>query len=157
MSEGSHKVMQSCTYGGNPLSCATGVAVLRYVEEHGLVARAGVMGERLLGKLKQQLDDVPCVAQVRGKGLFIGIEIVADKQSKEPFPASWDVTHRIEKAAFDNGLWILGGVTGLVDGVAGDHFEVLPPYTIEDEHVDFIAATLRQCILQVTSELPGQA
>lgn len=155
IANGSKAVMHSCTYGGNPLSCATGVAALNYIEAHNLVARAGEMGDRLMSKLEAGLGDVPYVGQVRGKGLFIGIEIVADRETKEPFPPDWGVTHRIEEETFENGLLILGGVTGLINGVGGDHFELLPPYTVEDEHLDFMVATVREAILKATSELPG--
>jgi adenosylmethionine-8-amino-7-oxononanoate aminotransferase len=154
MANGSKVVMHSSTYGGSPLSCATGVAVMDYIEEHDLVSRAGEMGKKLMGKLEEGLADLPCVGQVRGKGLFIGVEIVADKETKEPFPVDWNVTHRIEEEAFENGLLILGGVTGLVEGVAGDHFELLPPYVVEDEHLRFMVSTLRQSISKVVSELP---
>jgi adenosylmethionine-8-amino-7-oxononanoate aminotransferase len=154
IADGSKTVMHSSTYGGNPLSCATGVAVMNYIEEHDLVSRAGEMGNKLMGKLEEGLADLPCVGQVRGKGLFIGVEIVADKETKEPFPVDWNVTHRIEEEAFENGLLILGGVTGLVEGVAGDHFELLPPYVVEDEHLEFMVSTLRKSISKVVSELP---
>ena len=153
--QGSGRPMHSYTYGGNPLSCATGVAVLSYIEKHQLVARAAEMGARLRSELQVTLDGLPCVGQIRGLGLFIGVEIVADKQTMEPFPVEWNVTSRIEAQAFENGLLILGGVTGLIDGVAGDHFELLPPYIVEDEHLSFIADTLKESILQVLSRLPS--
>jgi adenosylmethionine-8-amino-7-oxononanoate aminotransferase len=154
IADGSQSVMHSCTYGGNPLSCATGVAVLNYIEQHDLVARAGEMGRRLIGKLKEGLEDLPYVGQIRGKGFFIGVELVADRETKEPFPANWNVTHRLEEEALKNGLLILGGVTGLIEGVAGDHFELLPPYIVQDEHLDFMVATVKKSVLKIVSELP---
>lgn len=81
--------MHSYTYGGNPLSCAAGIAVLRYIEEHDLVHRVAEMGDKLLLRLHAALDDLPWVGDIRGKGLFLGIEIVADKKSKSPFPPNW--------------------------------------------------------------------
>lgn len=63
------------------------------------------------------------------------------------------MTHLIESAALKNGLFILGGVTGLIDGVGGDHVELLPPYIIEDQHIDFIARTLRHTMESVISGL----
>jgi len=157
IADGSKTVMHSSTYEGNPLSCATGVAVLNYVEEHDLVSRAREMGKKLMGKLEEGLADLPYVGQVRGKGLFVGVEIVADKETKEPFPVDWNVTHRIEEEAFENGLLILGGVAGLIDGVAGDHFELLPPCVVEDEHLDFMVDTVRTAILEAVSELPANS
>jgi adenosylmethionine-8-amino-7-oxononanoate aminotransferase len=150
---GTRKPMHSYTYSGNPISCAAGLAVLNYIEKKNLVARAAEMGDRLFKKLHESLDDLPWVGEIRGKGLFAGIEIVQDKVTKAPFPAEYDVSHRIENEAFKNGLVILGGVAGMIDGVAGDHFELLPPYTIEDEHIDFIARTLRRTIETTISGL----
>jgi len=154
IADGSQNVMHSSTYGGNPLSCAVGIAVLNYIEEHNLVARAGEMGEKLLAKLEEELADLPCVGDVRGKGLFAGVELVADKETKAPFPPEWNVGYRVEIEALKNGLLILAGVTGLVDGAAGDHVELVPPYVIEDEHIEFIATTLRRSILNIIAELP---
>ncbi|MGA7768405.1 MAG: aminotransferase class III-fold pyridoxal phosphate-dependent enzyme [Candidatus Sulfotelmatobacter sp.] len=153
IADGTHKVMHSHTYGGMPLSCAAGAAVLQYIEKHDLITRAGVTGGKLLAKLQARLDDLPWVGDIRGKGLFIGIEIVADKESKTPFPPELDVTHRIEDVAFNHGLLILGGAPGLIDGVGGDHFELLPPYTIEDEHIEFIVGTLHQSLEAALSGL----
>lgn len=149
IAEGSKSVTHSCTYGGNPVSCAVGVTVLDYIEKHDLVSRAGEMGDRLLARLREGLTDLPYVGDVRGKGLFAGIELVQDKETKEPFPPEWDVGFKIELEAIKNGLLILAGVTGLIDGVAGDHLELVPPYIIEDEHIDFIVTTLRKSIEDV--------
>lgn len=153
LANGSRKVMHSYTYGGMPLSCATGVAVLQYIEKHDLVTRAGVTGGKLLEKLRDRLGPLPWVGDIRGKGLFIGIEIVADKKSKTPFPPEMDVTHRVEDVAFNNGLLILGGAPGLIEGVKGDHFELLPPYTTEDEHIEFIVSTLHRSLEATLSGL----
>jgi len=157
IAQGSQTVRHSSTYGGNPLSCAAGVAVLDYIEAHGLTARAAVMGRRLVDTLQQALGDLPYVGQVRGVGLFVGVELVADKETREPFPADWRVTHRLEQMTLEKGLLILGGVGGLIEGVDGDHFELLPPYTVEESHLDFIADTLRSAILEVISLLPADA
>jgi 4-aminobutyrate aminotransferase-like enzyme len=147
--------MHSCTFGGNPVSSAAGVAVLDYIEKNDLVSRAGQMGSKLLRRLADTISDLPCVGQIRGRGLFIGVELVRDKETKEPFPQEWQVTDRVVRRALDSGLVILGGVAGLLDGEAGDHFEILPPYVVEEEHIDFIATTLSQCLNHVITELPA--
>ena len=152
IADGSGRVSHSSTYGGNPLSCAVGLAVLDYIEEHGLVARAGDMGDRLIAALEEALLDIPYVGDIRGKGLFAGIELVMDKETKKPFPVEWDIGHRVEADAMKNGLLVLAGVSGLVNGAAGDHIELVPPYVIEDEHVEFIVSTLRDSILSVCGD-----
>lgn len=143
---GTKKPMHSCTFGGNPASCAAGLAVLNYIEQYDLVSQAGIMGDRLLDCLFHELGGLSCVGDIRGKGLFIGIELVADKRTKKSFPPELDVAHKIEKAAFEKGLLIMAGVPGLLDGIGGDHLEILPPYTIQDEHIDFITSVLRECM-----------
>ena len=152
IADGSGSVSHSSTYGGNPLSCAVGLAVLGYIEKHGLVARAGEMGDRLIAALEEALLDIPYVGDVRGKGLFAGIELVADKETKTPFPAEWDVGHRVEAEALKRGLLVLAGVAGLVNGAAGDHIELVPPYVIDDENVEFIVSTLRDSILTICED-----
>ena len=157
IASGTHKPMHSYTYGGNPIACAAGLAVLTFIEEHDLVTRAAEMGHQLLNKLHETLDDLPWVGDIRGRGLFIGIEIVRDKKTKIPFPPEWDVSHRIEDAAFKNGLLLLGGVAGMIDGGAGDHFELLPPYTIDGEHINFISRTLRHTLETTISTLEDRS
>lgn len=154
---GSGTVMHSYTYGGNPLSCAAGLATLEYIEQHDLVARAGRMGERLKGRLEELQEELPYVADVRGLGLFLGLELVADKETLEPFPSEWNVRHRVEEVAFGNGLLVLGGVTGLIDGHAGDHVELVPPYVIDDTHVDEMVDILHHSISEVVEELPSSS
>ena len=153
IAKGSQQLMHSYTYSGNPLSCATGVAVMQYIEEHDLVRRADMMGEGLLDMLREELGQLPFVGDIRGKGLFVGIELVADKETKEPFPAEWNVTVMVEEEAFENGLIVLGGVPGLIDGKAGDHIELVPPYIVEVDHLEFIVKTLKKSILSVVSKL----
>jgi len=111
------------------------------------------MGEKLLGTLREHLGDSPHVGDIRGRGLFIGLEIVSDKETRNPFPLEWNVTARIEEAAFERGLLVLGGVEGLIDGASGDHLELLPPYTIEDDHLDFIVHTLGESIKEVVGQI----
>jgi len=154
IASGSRTVAHSSTYGGNPLSCAVGLAVLNYIEEHDLVSRAGQMGAKLLASLERGLSDLPYVGEVRGKGLLAGVEIVADKDTKEPFPPEWNVSYKVEMEALRNGLLILAGAPGLIDGYAGDHVELVPPYVIEEEHIEFATTTLRDSILNVVAGLP---
>lgn len=154
MAQGSGSVMHSYTYGGNPVSCAAGVATLDYIEEHRLIERAAQTGETLLARLQELKDELPYIGDVRGKGLFLGIELVRDRGTKEPFPHEWQLSEKIEEQALDNGLLVLAGVEGLVDGVAGDHLELVPPYTIEGDHISMIVELLQQSISEVVGRMP---
>ncbi len=72
----------------------------------------------------------------------------------EPFPPEWNVGEKIEDQAFENGLLVLAGVHGLIDGVAGDHLELVPPYTIDNDHVSMMVEILHKSISDVVDELP---
>lgn len=150
--EGSKSVVHSYTYGGNPLSCAVGTAVLNYIEKNQLIKRAEKMGEALIDSFNKELGHQSYIGQIRGKGLFIGVEIVADKESKEPFPPEKNLTKKIVEEAKQNGLLVIGGVKGLVNGVKGDHIELIPPYIIDEEHIKFITEILRSSIHRVIDQ-----
>ncbi len=123
------------TYGGNPLSCAVALAVQDYIATHDLVANCQRMGERMLAGL-QPLADNPIVGAVRGKGLLTGVEFIADKQTSAPFPVERGVTAAVVDGVFARNVLIMPGAPGLVDGVAGDHIAISPPFTVNEEQVD---------------------
>jgi len=140
------------TYGGNPLSCAVALAVQNYVEEHNLVSRCARMGNMLLEKL-QPLKTLPIVGDVRGKGLMIGLEFVADKQHRTYFDAKKDVTSQIVNQAFDKGVLLMPGAPGLIDGIVGDHIAISPPYTISESEIDEIVQVVKETIEQISTNL----
>ena len=140
------------TYGGNPLSCATALAVQNYIEDHNLVQRCARMGELMLEKLKP-LEDVPIVGEVRGKGLLIGIEFVADKATRAPFDVSRGVTAMMVDAIFDRGVLVMPGAPGLIDGVEGDHIAISPPFTIAEEQVQQVVDVVGESILSAAASL----
>jgi adenosylmethionine-8-amino-7-oxononanoate aminotransferase len=140
------------TYGGNPLSCATALAVQNYLEEHDLVCRCARMGELMLEKLAP-LQELPFVGEVRGKGLLTGIEFVADQDRRTPFDPAAGVTARIVDRAFDKGVLIMPGAPGLVDGVRGDHVAISPPYTISPSQVEETTSVMEESIREVGREL----
>ncbi|RIK36467.1 MAG: hypothetical protein DCC55_27160 [Chloroflexi bacterium] len=140
------------TYGGNPLSCAVALAVQQYVQQHDLVARCAQMGELMLSKLKP-LEDLPIVGEVRGKGLLIGIEFVADKESHAPFDPGLGITARVVDKAFEQGVLVMPGAPGLVDGVAGDHIAISPPFTVTEDQVQQVVDVLAASIRSVAGDL----
>jgi len=140
------------THGGNPVSCAAGLAVLKYLETHRLVERCATMGELMLGRLQQFADECPWVGNVRGKGLLVGIELVSDRKSRTPFETKHGFARRVGEKALDAGLSVYPG-TGTADGVAGEHILLAPPFTITDDEIEFIVRTLRDAIQSVASEL----
>ena len=141
------------TFGGNPLSCATGSAVIDYIEREDLVTRAGTMGARLRAELQATLSPLECVGEVRGVGLLLGVELVADRASKAPFAPELGVAERVVAAAERRGVLLLAGIPGLIDGVGGDHIELLPPYVIDNSHVAEIVHAVRASVEEVVTEV----
>lgn len=135
------------TYAGNPLAAAVGLEVLDILEEEGLVARAGRLGDLLLDKL-QRLRSFPMVGDVRGRGLLVGVEFVADRQAKRPFSAELKVAKLVQQASLDEGLYIYPG-TGCVDGLSGDHILIAPPYIITEAQLDELVARLSKALERV--------
>jgi hypothetical protein len=124
------------TWSHNALGAAAALAVLRELKA-GLVDRSRDLGERLLSGLRAELEDVPTVGDVRGLGLMIGIELVRNRETSEPFARAAGVAERILEAAREAGL-LLYSSTGHVDGTNGDIVMLGPPFSMSDDE----AATL---------------
>jgi adenosylmethionine-8-amino-7-oxononanoate aminotransferase len=120
------------TWSHNGLGAAAAEAVVRLLRERDLVARAATMGERLRADLAAALDDVAIVGDVRGLGMMLGIELVRDRGTKEPFARAERVTERVVGAAREDGL-LLYSSTGHVDGRDGDLLMLGPPFSITDD------------------------
>ncbi|MBS1253677.1 MAG: Putrescine--pyruvate aminotransferase [Anaerolineales bacterium] len=133
------------TYSHQPVAAAAGLATVQYLEDRDLIARSKQMGELLSQKLHTEFDDHPHVGDVRGRGLMRAIELVADRESKGPFPASQYLASRVFDKAFANGL-IVYAMSGCVDGIAGDHVMVAPPFVAEEDQLDEIVARLRTAV-----------
>ena len=140
------------TYGGNPLSCAVALAVQSYIEKHDLVSQCARMGDLMLEKLRP-LHDIPIVGDIRGKGLLTGIEFVADKEKRTPFDSEQGVTSMVVNLAFEKGVLVMPGAPGLVDGVAGDHIAISPPFTITESEVLQTVDVLKETIEAVSKQL----
>lgn len=102
-------------------------------------------GAELLAALRKDFADIPEVGDIRGRGYFIGLEIVADPATKQPFPAGQQVHADIGRTAFANGL-ICYPCAGNVDGVAGDTVIIAPPYNASDAELEELAYLLSGAI-----------
>lgn len=139
------------TYGSHPVSCAVGAAVLEYTVKHKLVERSAKLGEHLHKRL-QDLYDHPTVGDIRGKGIFAGIEFVKDKATKEPFPADVAFYGRVVERCFEKRLLVYPGVA-TVDGYVGDHIQVAPPLVVTREQIDEIVSLLDEAIGEAEGEV----
>jgi adenosylmethionine-8-amino-7-oxononanoate aminotransferase len=129
------------TYTGHTACLAAGVAVQRIVAEEGLLARIRDWGPRWQAELRGRMAHIPQVGDVRGRGYFIGVEVVADPETKAPFAASLGVNGRIRAEGLRRGL-ICYPSGGHVDGVAGDTVILAPPFNATDAELDEIADKL---------------
>jgi len=138
--DGTGKFTHGHTYGSNPLSAATGVAVLTYYLKHNLAENSRVMGERMF-KAFEPLWDSPVVGDIRGRGLFCGVELVQDKKSRTPFPPELAIGEKLTQRLLKHGLVVYPG-SGHADGRAGDHVLIGPPLVITSPEVDELARRL---------------
>ncbi len=149
--KGSGAFVHGHTYSQNPLSTAIGAAVLAYMEKHGLVERSLKMGRYLLQKL-QDLRSLDMVGDLRGLGLFAGIELVRNRQTKETFSPALKVNARVAAEAFTRGLVSYPGGGG-ADGINGDHILLAPPFIISEGQVDEVVEVLKDSINAVQATL----
>ncbi|RLI09339.1 aspartate aminotransferase family protein, partial [Candidatus Bathyarchaeota archaeon] len=139
------------TFGSHPVACAAGVAVIDHLEKHRLVERSAKLGGYLLKQL-ETLRDHPSVGDIRGLGLFAGIEFVRNKESKEPFPTETKFSQRVLERCIRNGLLVYPG-TATVDGVRGDHIQVAPPLVVTRPQIDEIVELLDRSIAEAEREV----
>jgi adenosylmethionine-8-amino-7-oxononanoate aminotransferase len=139
------------TYGGNPVACAAGVAVLGEVDRLGLVENAAAMGQLLRGELEGLSRRFPFIADVRGKGLFMGAELYADPLAKKPLPQGLNANLRLIDLAFERGLIIYSRrVRG---GPVSDNFMVCPPLIATHDQIGEIIAVLGDTLEALAAEL----
>ena len=145
--EADGEVISGHTYTGHTTACAAGLAVQTIIRRDRLVRKASADGRYLRDRLGETIGDLDFIGDIRGRGLFIGIELVADRETKEPYDPELQLFARVRSRAFANGL-ICYPTGGNVDGRRGDHVILAPPYTASraelDEIIDKMATTLRQ-------------
>jgi adenosylmethionine-8-amino-7-oxononanoate aminotransferase len=135
------------THANGVMGATVGLAVLRYLQARELVSASARLGSVLRKKLESMMV-LPYVGDVRGLGLMAGVELVADKRTKEPYPREQKVAERVQAAALARGLNVYLG-TGLVDGVDGDAILLGPPFIITEAQLETVVTTLRDAIAEV--------
>jgi adenosylmethionine-8-amino-7-oxononanoate aminotransferase len=145
MRRGSGYFQHAQTYLQAPFMTAAGLAVLDYFERHDLVRRSARIGARLLDRLSAQLLLLDHVGCVQGLGLLCGVEMVADKSTRAPFPRERKVAERLTAHFFERGLIVWPNV-GQADGTSGDLFMIGPPLVIDEGQGDDLVDSLAQAI-----------
>jgi adenosylmethionine-8-amino-7-oxononanoate aminotransferase len=133
------------TYLGHAIACAAALAVQKVMRRDQLVARCAQQGERLKRMLLDEFVDHPYVGDVRGRGLFVGIELVANRTTKAPFDSAIKLHAKIKAAEMHNGL-LCYPMGGTIDGVRGDHVLLAPPFISSDDELAMIVARLKTAI-----------
>ena len=129
--DGSGAFKHGHTYNAHPVACAAALAVQEVIRDEGLVERCAASGEKLQRMLEERFSGSAHVGDIRGRGLFRALEFVADRADKRPFDPAEDIGVRLKAEALRLGLCIYPG-SGTVDGVAGDHVLLAPPFNISD-------------------------
>jgi hypothetical protein len=139
------------TYSGHAIACAAALAVQDVIREEGLLDRVGAAGARLRERLIERFGRHRYVGDVRGRGLLMAIELVADRETKMPFDSALRMSARIKAEAFERGLLVYPGA-GTVDGRQGDHVLLAPPYIVTDAEVDVIVERLGEAVDAATAD-----
>ncbi|MER9246787.1 aspartate aminotransferase family protein [Mesorhizobium sp. M0590] len=143
--QGSGFFQHGHTYMGHPMAAAAGLAVQEVIRRDGLLDNVSAMGAQLDERLHQRFDNHHHVGDIRGRGLFRGIELVVDRASKEPFDQRLELNARIKREAMARGLMIYP-MAGTIDGVRGVHVLVAPPFIISKQDIDRIVERLGEAI-----------
>ncbi len=136
------------TYLGHPTACAAGLAVVKAILDRGLLGQVHTRSDQLFAALRDRFGQHPHVGDIRGRGLFIGLELVEDRVTKTPFDPALKTAARVKTAAFEAGL-ICYPMSGTRDGKYGDHVLLAPPFITSEEQVGEIADKLTAAFLTV--------
>jgi adenosylmethionine-8-amino-7-oxononanoate aminotransferase len=151
LAAGSGGLQHAQTFSHHPVLCAAGVATVRYLRDHHLIERCAEMGRVLHARLAS-LREHPLVGDVRGRGLLAGVELVGDRESREPLPRSAAAAEALTAAALDEGL-VVWPNTGHADGVNGDLVMLAPPFVITEDQIDELTSSLGRALTRVAERL----
>jgi adenosylmethionine-8-amino-7-oxononanoate aminotransferase len=148
---GSGSFLHGHTYIGHPVAAAAALAVQKVIARDGLLAAVRARGETLRRLLGEAFGAHPHVGDIRGRGLFMALEIVRERKSKQPFDPDLKLHAHIKTQAMAHGLMVYP-MGGTIDGVRGDHVLLAPPFIATDADIaemvsrlsDALTATLRQ-------------
>jgi adenosylmethionine-8-amino-7-oxononanoate aminotransferase len=133
------------TYMGHPMAAAAGLAVQQVIRRDRLLDNVAAMGERLRRRLEERFANCAEVGDIRGRGLFQGVELVADRASKAPFDPALKLHARVKREAMARGLMVYP-MGGTIDGKSGDHVLLAPPFVVEAGQIDTIVERLGDAV-----------
>lgn len=145
---GSGAFLNGHTYMAHPAATAGSMAVVTAILERGLLTAVQTQGAKLQSALESAFGQHPNIGDIRGRGLFRGIEIVEDRNSKRPFAASHGIAGKMKAAAFEAGL-VCYPTSGTADGKSGDHILLAPPFIISDDQIGELVEKLELAFTKV--------
>jgi len=145
LSRGSGFFQHGHTYIGHPVACAAALAVQKVIERDDLLAAVRKRGARLRERLQSSLGAHPHVGDIRGRGLFMALELVEDRRSKQPFDPSLRLHARVKAEAMARGLMVYP-MGGTIDGRRGDHVLLAPPFIVTEGELDEIVSRLADAV-----------
>jgi len=145
VARGSGALKHGQTYNAHPVGCAAALAVQKVIRKEDLLGRVNEAGARLVQLLNARFGNHPNIGDIRGRGLLIAMELVADRQTKAPFDPGLAIHRRAKADAFERGLLIYPS-GGTIDGRNGDHILLAPPYNVTDDELDSIVELLAQTV-----------
>ncbi len=143
--EGSGFFQHGHTFMGHATAVAASLATLKVIEEEHLLQNVMDQGRAIRAMLRESLQDHPNVGEIRGRGMFIGVEFVADRETKAPLDAERKTHNVVQRHAFENGLMVYG-MGGTIDGRDGDHVLIAPPYILSNAHAGELVGKLTEAI-----------
>ncbi len=143
--EGSGFFQHGHTYMCHPMACAAALAVQEVIARDDLLANVRAMGEHLSRRLGERFGNHAHIGDIRGRGLFMGVELVEDRSTKAPFEPKRKLNAKIKREAMARGLLVYPA-GGTIDGVRGDHVLLAPPFIIDAAAIDAVVERLGDAI-----------
>jgi adenosylmethionine-8-amino-7-oxononanoate aminotransferase len=147
--DGSGVLRNGQTFVNHPLACAAALEVQTIIEDEGLLHQVRERGAQLRLRLGELFADHPHVGDIRGRGLFVGVEFVADRATKQPYDPQQGVAAALKRHALEQDLMIYP-LSGTVDGVRGDHVLLAPPFICGASDIEVIATKFAAAVAAQT-------
>jgi adenosylmethionine-8-amino-7-oxononanoate aminotransferase len=152
MRSGSGLFQHGHTYIGHPVAAAAALAVQQVIQRDGLLAQVRARGETLAALLRGRFGEHPNVGDIRGRGLFMAVELVADRASKAPFDPACKLHARVKKRAMANGVLVYP-MGGTIDGRQGDHVLLAPPFVATESELERVVERLGRAVDEALREV----
>jgi len=150
--DGSGFFQHGHTYMAHASGAAAALAVQQTIEQEGLLQRVQQLGDGLRQRLQGQLGEHPNLGDIRGRGLFMGLELVQDRDTKKPFAVNTGLAQKLQQQAMQNGLMCYP-MAGTIDGINGHHILLAPPYIVTESQLDELVEKLQKSLQSVLESL----